>query len=333
MSRIILGESIPLKAPLSIRIDVNNNCNFNCEFCYLHHDPNIIKALGGARRMSIDTCKSIIDSVCDSFGSVKTLIFATDGEPFLNPDLLKMIKYAHEREVCEKSFVITNGSLLTHDIIDDLIESGLNFLQVSINGLSDEDYRKHCGVNVSFDKIVDSVRYFYEHKRNNVTLYVKILNYMVPTDEDKARFFEIFQHISDISSIEPLWADSSFGADFAGFAENETKEFEANIEKVSPKKICHFPFYTMSVTMDGDVTPCCFKDRIVLGNIHSVSLGEIWDNDFFEFQRAMLDGIDNAAEACKACSAFTSQMKKEDVIDPYVEDCKKRYDKGREDNE
>jgi hypothetical protein len=82
----------------------------------------------------------------------------------------------------------------------------------------------------------------------------------------------------------------------------------------------------MTITFDGNVTPCCRKDCNFLANINGASLKDIWNNQFFKFQRKMLNGVKEASKACADCTDFFVQMKKEDMLENSADICRKRYD-------
>ena len=136
--RVNLGEVIPLKVPFSIQIDVCSACNMKCNFCF-HSDLESIKRnrveFG---RMSYETFTKVIDNIkATAEHKIKKLKLFKIGEPLLNQELPKMIKYAKESDIAEIIEITTNGTLLTPELTDKLIESGLNILNISINAVDE----------------------------------------------------------------------------------------------------------------------------------------------------------------------------------------------------
>ena len=54
------------------------------------------------------------------------------GEPLLNKNLPRMIEYLNKNEIADCYEIITNASMLTHDLSKKLIDAGLSRLCVSI---------------------------------------------------------------------------------------------------------------------------------------------------------------------------------------------------------
>jgi radical SAM protein with 4Fe4S-binding SPASM domain len=275
--------------------------------------------------MSMALFKKAIDDIVKAFGYVETIWFTSQGEPLLHPNICEMVAYAHSNNAVKTSRIITNGLLLTNEMSEGLIESGLSYITFSIYGLSDEDYKKHCNTNVSFDKLVEQIRFFSKSRKETI-IDVKVIDYIVKTHKEREKFHLLFEPVGDIVRIDNLYAEATPLIDFNSFAEEETQKYNKSIESLSEKSICHFPFYNMSVTLDGDVTVCCHKDRNIIGNIYNSRLKDIWDNQSFHFQRKMLEGVKKASKDCVDCTFFYTQRQKEDVLDHAAEICKKRYD-------
>ena len=66
------------------------------------------------------------------------------GEPLVNHELDKIIKYLKDREV--EVIINSNGTLLTPKWQEKLIESGLDQYRCSIDGATDETYARIRGV-------------------------------------------------------------------------------------------------------------------------------------------------------------------------------------------
>ena len=56
---------------------------------------------------------------------IKRIHLFKDGEPFLNPDIIKMIKYAKKSEAVQEVDVTTNASLIDSNMADQIVLSGL----------------------------------------------------------------------------------------------------------------------------------------------------------------------------------------------------------------
>jgi len=69
------------------------------------------------------------------------------GEPLLYADLPELIHDLRQHSTVEKATIITNGMLLTPDLMKQLFNSGLTGLHISISGSSPESAKKLMGIN------------------------------------------------------------------------------------------------------------------------------------------------------------------------------------------
>ncbi len=321
--RVILAKSVPLPKPQCIRIEPSQLCNFRCEFCsisvedYRKAKTNII--------MDYDLFLSIVADIKRSFGHIKNIMLVGMGESLLHPRIADMVAAITREQIADTVEIITNASLLTPELSNSLVESGLSMLRISVDGLSSEDFQKYCGTKVDFDNYVKNISYFYEH-RGNTKVYIKILNYMVDTPERYETYVRTFKPISDMINVENL-IETSNDIDFneVGGADIAFNQTMANTAIVQNTNICAMSFYTLQINVDGSVQPCCAPTAPHIENAAHTSLGEIWRNAAIPFQRRMLDGVDGMP-ICSSCAPRKYFIQPEDVLDPYTQELKEKYD-------
>lgn len=328
--RVPLAEQVPLDKPFAVDISPCILCNFRCEFCG-QSVPELRKSFQNTVKgglMDFTLFQKVVDDIADAFGRVKQVLLVGRGEPLMHPRIADMVSYLSERQVAERIEITTNGSLLTHELSDKLIAAGLTRLRISVDGLSDEDFRKHCGAGVDFKRYVEQIRYFYTH-RKDTSVYVKIINYMVSTPERRDLFYRIFEPICDIINVENLIAMDT-GIDYQKLA-GEAVSLTAT--QFSPEfvqsEICSQPFYFLLVQENGDVWPCCgpmlSTEGITLGNVRETSLKDLWEKKSLLFQRRLLDGV-KGMPVCEGCSSLKNRLLPEDVLDGAAERLKVEYD-------
>ncbi len=200
--RTKLVDVVPLSQPYIIMIDPCGACNFNCVFCPCNNNLN--NAVERHKILSINSFDRIVNDIAQFPEKIKAIDMYGYGEPLLNRNLPEMIRHLRDANVCEKIRIATNGSLLTHQMSEELVESGLDYAKISIEGLSDDQYRRVCGVDVSFDEIVENIRYFHEISRGKVEIGAKIISASFASEEDKHKYINIFSPISDSHFIESI---------------------------------------------------------------------------------------------------------------------------------
>ena len=90
------------------------------------------------------------------------LDFCNWGEPFLNPELSKLIKYAKGYNVDTK--VDSNLNILDEKCAEDIILSGLDKIIVSIDGASAETYSKYR-VGGDFNTAINNLKLLIRKKK------------------------------------------------------------------------------------------------------------------------------------------------------------------------
>ena len=71
-------------------------------------------------------------------GKLRVLRLTGVGEPLLNPDYIDMIKYAAASNLSEWIETVTNASQLSPIYNDQLVNSGINRIRISIEAIDGE---------------------------------------------------------------------------------------------------------------------------------------------------------------------------------------------------
>jgi radical SAM protein with 4Fe4S-binding SPASM domain len=231
---------------------------------------------------------------------IKSLNFGGLGEPLLNKRLPDMIAYANKQDIADRIVIVTNGSLLKPDLNRKLIESGLDDLLVSVEGVSAQKYQEIAGVPIDYNHFLTGIRDFYEHK-GHCKVYAKLAH--TGLDESgEAGFHRLFDDICDTAYVEYLTKIFQ-GVDYSSIVKDQT--INQIGERVTNKvDICFLPFNNLNINAFGKVSPCIFdyKENIVVGDINKESLVEIWNGKRLNQFRAMhLKGERYKHADCSIC--------------------------------
>jgi radical SAM protein with 4Fe4S-binding SPASM domain len=242
------------------------------------------------------------------------LVFYFQGEPYLNPDFLKMVAYASSKGIYTATS--TNAHYLNDDYARKTVESGLDRLIISIDGATQEVYEQYRrGGKLS--KVLEGAK--------NVVAWKKRLKSRTP--------FIFFQFLvvkpneHQVSAITKL--ANECGVDDVRFKTAQVYNFEVDPNHLIPEtprfsryrkdnnghyKIknslsnhCWRLWHATVITWDGVVVPCCFdKDaQHRLGNLKGKSFREIWrNNEYIRFRKQVLNSRRNI-DICSNCSEGT----------------------------
>lgn len=145
---------------LDITVLTTSACNLACTYCY--QDGIDLK-----RYLREDTSRSVIKWINDRMDDIRPKVLHLTlfgGEPLLNPKAAielsrSLYESSQERRVEFRISMITNGVLLTQDIVDQLVKYGLSKVKITLDG--DEEThdakRLHRNGKGSFKTIIENM--------------------------------------------------------------------------------------------------------------------------------------------------------------------------------
>ena len=302
-----LETVVPLKAPFVLYIDPCGICNFNCYFCPCYRSD--YRKEERHTMMSFELFQKIVDDMEEFEEPVKVVYLYGFGEPLMNPELTRMARYLKDKHVCREIRMYTNGKLLQPKMNRLLVESGIDLIRVSLEGLSADQYRDICRVELDFHHFVDNIRDLYEQSRGKCEVSVKCANVMIKSQADADHFFSIFRPISDYSFVEDVvegWPDFKFELPRDAISADNWiwKNQEKGIKKRNGFSICTYPLTNMVVYSNGYVSACPadWKFGTQYGDVRKSSLKSLWESDELrELQLKHLERRRSEIEVCRTC--------------------------------
>lgn len=298
------GRPVQWGYPVSISFEPTTSCNLRCPEC-----PSGLREF--TRPTGMLQSSFFKETIDDIHQDLLYLIFYFQGEPFLNPDFLNMVAYAHQKGIYTATS--TNAHYLTDEKARQTVESGLDRLIISIDGTTQDIYEQYR-VGGKLEKVLEGAR--------NIVKWKKALNSKTP--------FVFFQFLvvrpneHQIDAIKKLGAE--IGVDQVRFKTAQVYDFENDPNQLIPlnnkysrykknaagKMIvksglnnhCWKLWHSNVITWDGLVVPCCFdKDAMhQLGNLKSQSFKEIWQNSNYRQFRNELMTSRQHIDICANCS-------------------------------
>lgn len=322
-NRTKLETVIPLRVPFVIFVDPSDCCNFRCKFCP-SGDLKLMKNVGRSlKTMDFELYKKIIDDICEFEKPIKVLRLYKDGEPFLNPRLAEMIKYAKEKKCAERIDTTTNASLLNPKINLKIIEAGLDRINISIEGINEKQYLEFSKYKINFEKLIANIHHFYDN-RKDCEMIVKI-NGDIISDDDKEKFYEIFGEIADGVYIEHIM---SCWPEFLIKGVEVNQEFGIYGQEIKEVNVCPYVFYSFSINSDGSAS-ACFLDwarKLIIGDVKTESVKDIWNGvKLLKYQKMFLMKKRKEHPVCRDCGQMSHGLP--DDIDQYSKMLLDRLDK------
>ncbi len=316
--RTALQEVIPLETPFLLYVDPSSACNFRCQFCPTGH-IDLLKASEYKRRvMNLRLFEKLLRDL-EAFPQVlRVMRMNKIGEPLLNKNLSTMIRLAKESGRVRYIDFATNASVFSPDLLTSIVDAGLDRLNISLEGVSKEQYAEHAKVDFDFGKLVDQIRWLYP-RRGNCEVTIKVPGDFLSA-EDREKFFDLFGDYCDrifIEELSPIWPEFDLENRAGVKASKAEGQYRETLED---KDVCTYIFYAMAVNADGTVSACCpdWDQKLVIGNLNNETLRDIWNSPAMnKLRRLHLQGKRRENPVCRACGHIKySQV---DNIDPYRE--------------
>lgn len=151
----IAGNRLPeaVGPPVCLYLEVTNRCNLLCETC-----PRTFETL----EPPADMDWALFTRIVDQLPNVARAVLHGVGEPMLVEALPRMVRYLKDRG----TYVLfnTNGTLMQPKRFQELIDTGLDELRVSLDAADRASYLKVRGKDF-FDRIVRDVGKFIAYQK------------------------------------------------------------------------------------------------------------------------------------------------------------------------
>lgn len=302
--RTSIGEASPIATPFVLFVDPSSACNFSCTFCPTG-DHDLIKSIGRFQgTLPMEDFEKIVADAAEFDSPFKVLRLYKDGEPLVNKRLPNMIRLAKSSGLFEKIDTTTNGALLTPEKSKDLIDAGIDLINISVDGLDSEQFSFFAKARVNFPDFVKNIEHLYQN-RGTCKIVIKTTSEIIGKDREQ-EFFDTFGDICDkiyVENTSPCWP-------------NFDVEERMNIKiteglygnEIIEQTACPYIFYSISVNSDMRVS-ACFVDwsrALTVGDLRKNSLKEIWNSTEMNSHRfAHLSGRRKENQTCGGCQQIS----------------------------
>ncbi len=302
----LTGKPSTAGLPISLAIEPTTACNLRCPEC-----PsglrNFTRPTG---RLDPQLFQKIIDELSPT---LSYLTFYFQGEPYLHQDFLDMVSYASQRGIYTATS--TNGHFLDNDTARKTVESGLDRLIISIDGITQETYaayRKEGQLEKVFEATSNILQWRKKLGKRGPTV---IWQYLVvrPNEHEinEARRLAKKYGVDKLALKTAQIYDYEQGNELIPTIDKYSRyrELADGTYQIKNKLLdhCWKMWSSCVITWDGGVVPCCFdKDaHYRLGNLQEQTFKEIWYSQPYQtFRKSVMKGR-SEIEMCKNCTEGT----------------------------
>lgn len=312
-----------------ISIVLTTHCNLKCVWCH-REEKHVIDS----GYLSKNLQKEKIIKILPELKGFHVLSWGGLGEPLISKDIYDLTKEARKYIPIVKT--TSNGTTLTKKNIPKIIESGLNYLEVSIDGFDDEANKKLRGSdeNIIIENLIEL------SNRSNIPLQINT----VVSKENLNSLYEAVKKLKDVKNIICLHAIPLFmtkhmqemgieklsNAEFKKLLTRWKKdidiyklnwELSPSIEEVEfdpvvflkqNHNICFTPFEDPTINVDGEIVPCSRLQHLGLGNVFKNGFHSVWNGEKMrKFRSEQLEG--NYGDLCQRECDMKVTSKKNDL--------------------
>ena len=292
--------------PFSMSVEPTTNCNLHCPEC-----PTGLRILTRPQgNMTFPLFKKTIDEI---HKDLIYLILYFQGEPLINKSFFDFVKYAGSKRIYTATS--TNAHFLNDNNCRQIIESGLDRIIISMDGITQEAYGSYR-IGGKVDSVKNGIANLiaWKNKLKSSKPYTILQFLVLKTNEHEINDIKMFAKQSGIDELQlksaqfydykngnPLIPTTSKYSRYRKMPDG-TYKFKNKLEDH-----CLRMWTSCVITWDGRVLPCCFdKDaKYSFGNINDQNFSSIWSNpQYYSFRNNIL----NDRKSIDICSNCTEGM-------------------------
>jgi len=197
---------VPFTKPFFINFGLTHRCNLKCNICETWRTWS-----KSEKELKLEELKRVINEIGE-WGGIN--VSFAGGEPLIRKnDLLECIKLAKKLNLT--THITSNGQLIDKKVAEELVSSGLDYLQLSIDGAKEEtnDYIRGKGTYKKTIRAIKEVKKAKEKLNSNLRLSLT----SVVTDKNIDELLDIVKIVEDFGlsevSFNPYNLDTSYMKD------------------------------------------------------------------------------------------------------------------------
>ena len=301
-----LKKPIQYGVPFNVSIEPTTTCNLGCPEC-----PSGLKNFTRPTgELDYNFYKKTVDEIGDK---LIYLYFYFQGEPYMHPKFLELVKYASQKKIY--TVTSTNAHFLTERKARETIESGLDRILISIDGTTQETYEQYR-IGGSLEKVIEGTKNLVRAKREmkSKTPHIIFQFLVVKPNEHQIAELETLAKEIGVDEVKLKTAqvyDFENGNNLIPTIEKYSRYQKQSNGKYKIKNEllnhCWKLWHSTVITWDGKIVPCCFdKDaQHQLGDLNSKTFAEIWQSDLYQSFRSRILKSRKEIDICTNCSEGT----------------------------
>ena len=270
--------------PTHLEVEASSACQMRCPMCKT--TQMVDEGVDFLGSMDFDLYKKIIDE-CAGEG-LYSIKLSWRGEPLLNPKIVEMVAYAKEKGIKDVAF-LSNGERLTKEMVEALVDAGLDWISISFDGMS-ETYNRIRKPAI-FEETVEKIKYLreYREKRGGHKPLIRVQSVHSAIRGIEGEFLQLWEGI----------------ADKVNFIADQKRSLDQKDYRHDHTYICPSPWQRLCIGWDGKVSQCYgdYMEEGTLGDIRESTVKEVWTGEPMRNLRDLMKNLKRlATKPCRTCS-------------------------------
>ena len=273
----------------NIIIETTNICNAKCIMC---PHPSMKRA---PKIMTDTTFNKIISRIKSEKIHPTAFILNGFGEPLTDLKIINRIQTIKLNFPNSKTKFYTNLNLANKLLIKKLINSGLDEINISLNGFNRQNYEKV--MKIEYQKTIKNLQELIKIKKiNKSDLLIRISMTLVKSNENTTtKFIKKWSPLVDSVSVNKVH-------DYNGSVTNIINKYKINFDKTAFP--CRYLWDTITIDATGEIVLCCldYESQNIFGNINiSPILSSFYSPKFNLIRKHHLKYQSKNINICRNC--------------------------------
>jgi MoaA/NifB/PqqE/SkfB family radical SAM enzyme len=293
--------------PTQIRLETSSFCQLRCPACPTANKQ--IQPVIGSGFLKLRDFQKLVDEN----PWVKQIELSNYGEIFLNPEILSILKYAHEHGVVVSA---ANGSNLNNvkaEVLEGVVKYQVRAITCSIDGASQEVYQIYR-VGGNFETVIENIKKINSYKEKYQSEYPHLNWQYVVFGHNEHEIPAARQMAQDLgmrfslklswdSDLAPVEDHSLVREELGALSREEYQQTHGTLYR----QVCHQLWDQPQINWDGKMLGCCANFWGDFGgNAFTDGLLNSINSEKMAYAREMLVGKQVAREGipCTTCSIY-----------------------------
>jgi radical SAM protein with 4Fe4S-binding SPASM domain len=296
-----------LAFPKFLQIETVAACNARCVMCPVEEWERT------ALLMNDSLYERILAELARHVGQIEMVAPQLHGEPLIDKKFESRVRKLKEIGI-KKVAVSSNASLLNTSRSQAIVESGLDEITFSIDGMKKATFEA-IRLRMNFDQCV-----------SNILNFIDVRNLLKPQMRIRIRMTIMEANIGEYDDFLKYWSANlgpedmaygklvhNWGSWLVGYQLPQMQDREEM--NSSP---CPSPWLSMVILSDGRVPLCCsdFNSKAEIGNVATSSIEEIWQSEAMTSYRQLHAAVGRKGmQMCVDCNVWDDASKITDRIE------------------